>query len=221
MDIPKAGLRQRIFAWALARFNTKYERFVSRYKRPLFADLTGTVLEIGPGTGVNLRYLRPDRVDWMGVEPNPFMQSYLYAEASKLGMPLEIRIGTADTLPVSDSSVDAVISTLVLCCVPSQPRSLKEMLRVLKPGGRLLFIEHVAAPRGTWLRRIQDLVTPLWKRLGDGCHPNRETWIELERAGFEKITYERITAPAPIVGPQIIGVAVKAPSEHAPSKATH
>ena len=77
MDIPKAGLRQRIFAWALARYNTKYERFVSRYKRPLFADLTGTVLEIGPGTGVNLRYLKPDLVHWIGVEPNPFMQSYL------------------------------------------------------------------------------------------------------------------------------------------------
>ncbi len=211
MDTPKASLKQRIFAWALSRFNTRYERFVSRYKRPLFADLSGTVLEIGPGTGVNLRYLKPERVHWTGVETNPFMQSYLHEEANKLGMRVEIRIGTADTLPASDSSVDAVISTLVLCCVPSQQRSLKEVLRVLKPGGRFLFIEHVAAPRGSRLRRIQDLVTPLWKRLGDGCHPNRETWVELERAGFEKITYERITAPAPIVGPQIIGVAVKAP----------
>lgn len=213
MDTPRASLRQRIFAWALSRFNTRYERFVSRYKRPLFADLSGTVLEIGPGTGVNLHYLKPELVHWTGIEPNPFMESYLHEEANKLGMPVEIRIGTADTLPASDSSVDAVISTLVLCCVPSQQRSLKEVLRVLKPGGRFLFIEHVAAPRGSRLRRIQDLVTPLWKRLGDGCHPNRETWVELEHAGFEKITYERITAPTPIVGPQIIGVAVKALSE--------
>lgn len=211
MDTPKAGLRQWIFAWALARFNTKYERFVLRYKDPLFADLSGTVLEIGPGTSVNLRYLRPDRVHWMGVEPNPFMQSYLYEEANKLGMLAEIRTGTADTLPVSDSSVDAVIGTLVLCCVPSLQRSLQEVLRVLKPGGRFLFIEHVAAPRGSRLRRIQDLVTPFWKRLGDGCHPNRETWIEIESAGFEEVAYERITVPAPIVGPQIVGVAVKAP----------
>ena len=57
---------------------------------------------------------------------------------------------------------------------------------------------------------MQDLVTPLWKRLGDGCHPNRETWVELERAGFKKVTYESITAPTPLVSPQIVGVAVRA-----------
>lgn len=210
MDTPKAGLGQRIFAWALARFNKRYERFVSRYKQPLFAEVAGTMIEIGPGTGVNLRYLTPGKVHWIGIEPNPFMLPYLRQEANRLGMPVEIRIGTAGTLPAPDSSVDAVVSTLVLCCVPSVHSSLAEVLRVLKPGGRFLFIEHVAAPRGTRLRRIQDLVTPVWKRLGDGCHPNRETWVEIEGAGFEKVTYERIAAPVPIVSHQIIGVAVKA-----------
>jgi ubiquinone/menaquinone biosynthesis C-methylase UbiE len=146
----------------------------------------------------------------MGVEPNPFMQSYLREEADKLGLPIDIRIGTADTLPVPDSSVDVVISTLVLCCVPSPQRCLQEVLRVLKPGGRFVFIEHVAAPRGTRLRSIQNLVTPLWKRLGDGCHPNREIWVDLEHAGFANVTCETITAPTPIVSPQIVGVAAKA-----------
>ncbi len=210
MDSPKAGLSQRVLAWALARFNTRYERFVSQYKRQLFAEVSGTVLEIGPGTGVNLRYLVPDRVRWVGVEPNPFMQRYLRQEANRLGMPIDVRIGTADALQVSDSSVDTVISTLVLCCVPSPQRCLQEVLRVLKADGRFIFIEHVAAPQGSRLRRIQDLVTPFWKRLGDGCHPNRETCVELEGARFGKITYERITAPVPIVSPQIIGVATKA-----------
>jgi SAM-dependent methyltransferase len=208
MDTPRAGLRQRVFACALARLNARYERFVSKYKRQLFADVSGSVLEIGPGTGANLRYL-PDGVHWMGVEPNPFMESYLREEADKLRLPIDIRIGTADTLPVADSSVDVVISTLVLCCVPSPQRCLQEALRVLKPGGRFVFIEHVAAPRGTRLRRIQDLVTPLWKRLGDGCCPNRETWVDLEHAGFQKVTCETITAPTTIVSPQIVGVAVK------------
>ena len=210
MDAPKAGFTQRIFAWALARFNTRYERFVSQHKRRLFADVAGTVLEIGPGTGVNLRYLRPDRVRWMGVEPNPFMEPYLRQEASRVGMPIEIRIGTADTLPVAGSSVDDVISTLVLCCVPCPQRCLREVLRVLKSGGRFIFIEHVAAQRGSRLRHLQDLLTPLWKRLGDGCHPNRETWVEVERAGFKSVTYESFTAPTPLVSPQIIGVALKA-----------
>lgn len=116
---------------------------------------------------------------------------------------------TGETLPVADESVDAVISTLVLCCVDNQRRALEEVLRVLKPGGRLLFIEHVAAPPGSWLRRIQNLLTPLWKRLGDGCHPNRETDVEVERARFEKVGYERIIAPTLIVSPQIVGIATK------------
>ena len=210
MDRPQAGLRERIFAWALARFNTNYERFASKYKQKLFADLTGTVLEIGPGTGVNLRYLTSGNVRWTGVEPNAFMQTYLHEEAGRLGIPVELKIGTADTLPVGDDSVDVVISTLVLCCVNSQQRSLQEVLRVLRPGGRFVFIEHVAAPQGTRLRLLQNLVTPIWKQLGDGCRPNRETWAEVERAGFERVTYERITAPAFIVSPQIAGFATKA-----------
>jgi cyclopropane fatty-acyl-phospholipid synthase-like methyltransferase len=98
MDKPNVGLRQRIFAWALARFNPHYERFASKYKEQLFAELSGTVLEIGPGTGVNLRYLKDGKVRWIGVEANPCMQRYLHREASRLGMPIELRIGTADTL---------------------------------------------------------------------------------------------------------------------------
>lgn len=220
MDTPKAGLRQRIFAWALARFNTRYELFASRYKQQLFRDLTGHILEIGPGTGANLRYLDPAKVRWMGVEPNHFMQSYLHEEANRLGMPIEIRMSTGETLPIADESVDTVISTLVLCCVNSQQRTLQEVLRVLKPGGKLLFIEHVAAPQGSWLRRLQNLLTPLWKRLGDGCRPNRETHVEVARAGFEKVDYESITAPTLIVSPQIVGIATKTASRNNMSRAS-
>ena len=209
MDRPEAGLRQRIFAWALARFNTRYENFVSPYKEQLLADVSGTVLEIGPGTGVNLRYLASGKVRWIGVEPNRFMEPYLQREADRLRMPVELRTGTADALPFADSSVDTVISTLVLCCVKSQQQALREVLRVLKPGGRLVFIEHVAASEGSQLRRRQDWVAPIWKRLGDGCHPNRETLAALEGVGFGSVRYERITAPLPIVSPQIAGTARK------------
>ena len=154
VDRPKAGLRYRIFTWARARFNARYEQFASKYKQQLFQGLTGTVLEIGPGTGVNLRYLTSGKVRWIGVEPNPFMEPYLREEANRLTMPIELHIGTAETLPIADNSVDAAIATLVLCCVNIQHQSLQEALRVLRPGGRLVFIEHVA-PRGSWLRRIQ------------------------------------------------------------------
>jgi SAM-dependent methyltransferase len=210
MDKPEAGLRQRVFAWALARYNDKYEKFAVPYKHRLFSDLAGTVVEIGPGTGANLRYFTPDKVRWIGIDPNPFMHCYLRAEAERLGIAVELHVGTADRLPVPDDGADAVISTLVLCCVPVQRRSMREIIRVLKPGGKFIFIEHVAAPAGTRLRRMQNLITPLWKRLGDGCHPNRDTAGELQRAGFASITYDRITAPLPIVSPQIVGVATKA-----------
>ena len=209
MNRPRGGLNQRIFAWALSRFNSRYEQFSAKYKERLFAGLSGTVLEIGPGTGVNLRYLRDPAVRWIGVEPNLFMERYLRDEAARLGMPVDLRLGTADDLPVDDASVDAVISTLVLCCVPDQQQALREILRALKPGGRLLFIEHVAAPQGSRLRRIQNLLTPVWKRLGDGCHPNRETWRALENAGFAQLSYETVTAPVPVVSPQIFGIAIR------------
>ncbi|MGZ6124474.1 MAG: class I SAM-dependent methyltransferase [Myxococcales bacterium] len=209
MDRPQGGIRQRLFAWAFARFSRGYEEFAAKYKQDLFSGLAGTVLEIGPGGGANLRYLRPDKVRWIGIEPNRFMEDYLRKEAARLGLGIELHAGTAEHLPVPDASVDAVISTLVLCCTASQEQALREILRVLRPGGRLLFLEHVAAPRGTRLRTAQNLVTPFWKQLGDGCQPNRETWVQLERAGFAGVDYRRITIPAFLVAPHIVGAATK------------
>jgi ubiquinone/menaquinone biosynthesis C-methylase UbiE len=210
MDRPQAGIRQRIFAWALARFNGSYERFVAAHKERLFSNVSGTILEIGPGTGANLRYLRSGGVRWIGVDPNPFMEDYLRREAARLEMPIEFHLGTAERLPLADASVDVVISTLTLCSTASQEKALKEVLRVLKPRGRLLFIEHVAAARGTRLRTLQDLLTPLWKQMGDGCHPNRETWLALEGAGFADLDYQRITAPSFPISPGLVGQATKA-----------
>jgi ubiquinone/menaquinone biosynthesis C-methylase UbiE len=210
MDRPEAGLRQRAFAWALARFNGKYEQFVAHEKEHVFSDVAGTVVEIGPGTGANLRYLRPERVRWIGVDPNPFMEKYLRKEAARFGMPIEFHLATAEHLPLPDASADVAISTLALCSTASQEQVLKEVLRVLKPGGRLLFIEHVAAAPGTRLRTLQDWLTPFWKRLGDGCHPNRETWVAIEHAGFARVNYRRMTAPTFLVSPQIVGEAIKA-----------
>jgi len=91
--------------------------------------------------------------------------------------------------------------------VPADPA-----LAELDPGEseELLFIAHVAAPEGSWLRRVQNLLTPLWKQLGDGCHPNHETSVALESAGFDSVDYERVIAPTLIVSPQIVGIATKA-----------
>lgn len=200
---------KRLFAWLMANGTAAYEKKISDRKRSLFTNLHGKILEIGPGTGPNLSYYPPD-IEWIGIEPNPFMHSYLQQEADKLGLHIDIRTGTAEKLDAPDNSVDTVVSTLVLCSVPNLDKTLQEVLRVLKPGGRFLFIEHVAAPNGTVLRQVQNTIKPIWQVIGDGCNPNRETGTALAQAGFASVDYENFDAPVPLVKPHIIGVATKA-----------
>lgn len=200
---------KRLFAWLMAKGSGGYDKFVGDRKRSLFANLHGNVLEIGPGTGPNLPYY-PKDIHWIGIEPNPFMHPYLQQEAQKLGLNnIDLRTGTAEQINAEDYSMDSVVSTLVLCSVPNLAATLQEVLRVLKPGGRFLFIEHVAAPRKTLLRQVQSTIRPIWKVIGDGCHPDRETWLRIENAGFTSVNFEHFEAPYPIVSPHIIGVATK------------
>lgn len=215
-SIPLCGgtgpVRLRLFAWFMARFGKSTDRYLGNYKRRLFSPVTGTVLEIGAGAGANLRYLPAAGLTWIGVDPNPFMQPHFTREAERLGLKIELRSGAAEELPAADESVDAVIGTLVLCSVRDQRRALAEILRVLKPGGKFLFIEHVAAPPGARLRKLQTLVKPVWRRLGDGCHPDRETRAMLEQAGFAALEIEEFDTPLPVVRPHIAGTAIKAAS---------
>jgi ubiquinone/menaquinone biosynthesis C-methylase UbiE len=186
-------------------------RLLGERKRALFAGLAGDVLEIGPGTGANLPFL-PAGVRWVGVEPNPYMRRYLRRKAEQLGLAADLRAGSAERLDVPDGSVDTVICTLVLCSVHDVAGALREVQRVLRPGGRFVFIEHVAAPAGTRLRTVQRLVRPLWRFIADGCTPDRETWVALERAGFASVRYQRfrMDVPLPFVSPAIAGTATSA-----------
>jgi SAM-dependent methyltransferase len=207
-EIPPPGLYKRLFARLLADSGRQHDAIAAGRKRRLFGDLHGSILEIGPGGGPNLAYFPPG-IRWLGVEANPAMLPYLHKEAARLGLSIEVRLGSAENLPVESASIDAVVSTLVLCSVPDLPRALQEIRRVLRPGGKFAFIEHVAAPQGTRLRRIQDLVSPLQQALGDGCHPNRETWLAIEAAGFSQVQIEHFRVDAPIVSPHIAGVAIQ------------
>jgi len=200
---------QRFFAWLMAHATDDYEADMSEQKCELFKNLQGNILEIGPGTGPNLRYY-PQDIHWIGIEPNPYMYPYLHQEADRLGLKINIKCGTAEQLKAENNSIDAVVSTLVLCSVPNLSTVLEEIRRVLKPGGQFLFVEHVAAPDQTRLRRIQNWIQPFWTVIGDGCRPNRETWVALENAGFERVDYQHFRANVPaIVSPQIIGIATK------------
>lgn len=192
----------------MARGGRGHEQLIARHKAALLQGLDGDVLEIGPGAGPNLVYFAPT-VRWVGVEPNPYMHPYLRQNAARQGRPVELRQGYAEELPIDDQSMDAVVSTLVLCSVRDQAQALAEVRRVLRPGGRFVFLEHVAAPPDSRLRRVQNLVRPLWQTVGDGCQLNRETWHAIQDAGFAHIQLEHFDLPIPFIPDHIAGYAIQ------------
>lgn len=205
----KGGVRARFFAALLPVLSRGHARVSEPWRRRLLGGLTGTVLEIGPGTGTNLAYL-PDGVYWLGLEPNPHLHPWLETALRQRGLPGEVLLGQAEEISLPQESVEAVVATLVLCSVEDPRRALAEILRALRPGGRFVFLEHVAAPRGSCLRRAQDLLSPPWAFLGDGCHPNRETLALIQEAGFARVEAEAFTLPLTLVAPHVAGIAWKA-----------
>ncbi len=199
------SLYQRYFAHTLAWGDDAQHRLYGERKQRLFRGLAGTVVEIGPGTGVNLPYL-PDDLRWIGLEPNPHMRGYIRERLAGRSLDAEIRTNPARDTGLPDACADVVISTLVLCSVPDVPEALAELRRILKPGGRLLFIEHVAAPDDSWLCTCQRGIRPLWRRLGDGCRPDRHTEQAL-REQFADVSVERFRTGLPVVSPHIMGTA--------------
>ena len=208
----RRGLRARLFAWSLAHADAQQHRLYGGRKRRLFAEVEGreghppVVVEIGAGAGPNARYL-PTGARWVCVEPNVHFHSRLQRSADAHGLDLEVHAGTAEAIPLADGAADAVVSTLVLCSVSDVPRSLAEIRRVLRPGGLFLFVEHVAAPPGTLLRRLQHGLRRPWGWLADGCRPDRETEVAIRAAGFDAVEVERWRAPLGLAAPHIAGTA--------------
>jgi SAM-dependent methyltransferase len=155
-------------------------------KRAALGALTGTVLEIGAGAGANFGYFRPG-IHWLGLEPHPRRGAELARTAARYGHRAPVLPAPAERIPLDDASVDAVAATVVLCSVFDQDAVLAEVRRVLRPGGRFAFFEHVAAPAGTWSRLLQRCVAPVTRRFDGGCDPGRQTWQAIEAAGFEEV----------------------------------
>lgn len=202
------GLRGRIFAFFMAWAGRKHDSMLIERKKVLFKDIQGTVLEIGPGTGANLAHL-PRTIRYIGIEPNPHMHPHLRKRAARYGIELDLRSGLAERVDMADGSVDTVISTLVLCSVVNLAGTLGEVMRVLRPGGRFIFLEHVAAPPGTWTRHVQRCVRPVWQSVSGGCQPDRDIATALHGAGFSRIDIDHFSLPAPVVAPHIAGIAYK------------
>jgi len=181
------------------------------HRAALVGEATGDVLEIGGGTGANLPFYG-DGVQTLTItEPEKPMARRLEQQIGERTPAATFVRAPAEELPFEDASFDVTVSTLVLCTVDDQPRALRELRRVLRPRGRLLFIEHVRSedPR---LARWQDRVLPLNRRVGHGCHCNRPTLDGIRGAGFEvtRLELDTLKHVPPVLRPLVVGVAERA-----------
>lgn len=183
-------------------------RILDPWRKRVAGGAEGRVLEIGIGTGLNLPFYPPDRVQRLvGLDPDPHMRRRAAARARRLGVSLELVAAPAEEIPFASGSFDTVIATHVFCTVADPPQALAEVFRVLRPGGRFRFLEHVRATDER-TARWQDRLTPIWRWVAAGCHPNRRTAEAIQDAGFVFEELERFDLPGGgPARPQVFGVA--------------
>jgi ubiquinone/menaquinone biosynthesis C-methylase UbiE len=197
-----------LFALTYDRLMASTERAgLDDIRRQVLAQAVGDVLEVGAGTGANLGHYGSATTSLTLTEPDPTMLRRLEPRAQRSARPTTVLRAPAEDLPFDDGTFDTVVSALVLCGVDDQPRAAREMRRVLKPGGRLLFIEHVRSEEPRVARR-QDRLSWL-NRLVAGCDCNRPTLRTLERSGFviEACTRGELPKAPSFVRPLIVGLA--------------
>jgi SAM-dependent methyltransferase len=196
----------RLFAWGAS--NAPAEQ--TEHRRKLLAGLSGRVVEVGAGNGLNFPHYPAEVTEVLAVEPEPYLREKAVAAAARVPVPITVADGVADSLPAGDGEFDAAVASLVLCSVPDQASALGELRRVLRPGGELRFYEHVRA-QDSKAARGQDRTDRLWPRFSGGCHPNRDTPSSIAAAGFEIERCERFTFRPffllKAIEPHVIGVA--------------
>jgi ubiquinone/menaquinone biosynthesis C-methylase UbiE len=176
-------------------------------RRELLSQAQGRTIDLGAGTGVNLDLFPAAVSELVMAEPDPHMLKQLRAKVTERGG-VEVVQASAQGLPFADDSFDTAVFALVLCTVPDPDAALLEAARVLKPGGRLLFVEHVRS-RDQDLARWQDRLEKPWRFLADGCHCNRDTVATIEASAFEleQVDLGRLPKAPPIVRPLVQGSA--------------
>jgi len=180
------------------------------------AGIFATIVEIGMGSFPNaLFYKKMEGIDIIGVDPNDRMEQYARDNAARAGLvpkdSLRIVHGVSEALPLADNSCDAVVCTLTLCSVIDPSKSVSEMKRVLKPGGKLLFWEHVLSQTNDSLARKQIELTPAQIKMADGCHLDRETGKTLAAAKFKRLDMQYLELQNfGLLNPTVCGIATKA-----------
>ena len=194
---------------------------LSERRHELLSNALGVTVEVGAGTGLNAPHYGPAVSKVVATEPDRYMLRRLRRAAAAARVPIVVERASAAALPLDDSSADSVVCTLVLCSVPDQDEALREMMRVLKPGGRLLFLEHVRSPDPR-VARWQDRVERPWGWFAGGCHPNRDSESAIRTVGFEVTDLERFDLPGPpLVRPHLMGVAAKRTRVERPTDRRH
>ncbi|MBT2641845.1 class I SAM-dependent methyltransferase [Bacillus sp. ISL-41] len=178
----------RLFAFSYDKLMGPLEKkWIARVRKKIISGLEGNVLEIGAGTGANFPYYSKDKVESVvSLEPNPHMLDQARLRAKEAGLPVEFHQGMAETLPFNDDEFDTVVATLVLCSVSEPEKVFQEVRRVCKKGGKIVLFEHVRTESKS-LAALQDVLTPAWKRLCDGCHLNRDTGLYMKESGIKMV----------------------------------
>lgn len=184
------GARSGFNAWFFDRLD-RYINYASRFhKQAAFEGIQpGTVVEIGAGAGANIRYL-PTGTHLVAIEPNLRMHERLRRRCLRAGIDLTIVAGGAEAIPLDDGAVDEVICSLVLCTVSDTDKVFAEIKRVLRPGGRFRFVEHVAAPHRGARRAVQRGIRRPWGYVFEGCNPGKDTVGLLQAAGWDALEVE-------------------------------
>ena len=210
MSGSRGAVHHPIFARLFDRLVWKADPQQAEHRVELLAGLSGRVIEVGAGNGINFANYPREVTEVVAVEPETYLREKAAEVAAKASVPVTVVDGLADALPAEDSSFDAAVTSLVLCSVPDQKRALGEVARVLKPGGELRFYEHVLS-QDAKVARLQNRINRVWPLLGGGCHPNRDTPGAIEAAGFRIESCRRFAfKPGPlmtVVEPHVIGTA--------------
>jgi ubiquinone/menaquinone biosynthesis C-methylase UbiE len=200
----------RFYAWVSPRME---KAGYGERRGQLLAGLTGRVLEVGAGNGMNFAHYPPEVTHVLAVEPERHLRALAHDNAEAAPVSIEVVDATADHLPADDATFDAVVASLVLCTVPDVPAALAEIRRVLRRGGELRFFEHVRAdtPRLARVQRVLDAT--IWPTLGGGDHAHRDTRTAIENAGFTIKDIEALRIPDTHIpgptSPHILGTATK------------
>ncbi|MEV8285301.1 class I SAM-dependent methyltransferase [Streptomyces niveus] len=213
--VPKDSVHHPVFARFYARMSVAADAKggIAAHRAELLTGLSGRVVEIGAGNGLNFAHYPAAVSEVVALEPERGLRQLAVGAAMRAGVSVDVRPGTAEALPVEDAGFDAAVASLVLCTVRDVPKALAEIRRVLRPGGELRFFEHGLAPQRRLATVQRALDRTVWPKLMGGCHTARDTLAAIRDAGFEFGAYRALRVPesGPLLptSPCVLGVAYR------------